>query len=310
MVPATSDRSEHRRCVMRDRAVRWLIVLFAVAGCGGEGLPSPEVLDDEPGHGDHGDDLAGEAVEEVPPRPLTAAELERYHAAQVAWWECARQEGLALPDPPSLEEFIADGGGWWVGFDLSEDEWNRLVDDEAGEQLPAGVVCGEPPGDYEFRVEEDAVRRFHAFQLDLIDCLAEEGFPIDTDAPTEEEFVAAGGRGWDGWSEFAARYDVTDELHERLDAHCGSSITDLPLNVHSFEEDPAVLERRYEEWLSLHACLTAAGFDLPEPPDRDTYLAGTVGTRWDVWIDAYGRNDRAELSVFADLLEQGCPAGS
>lgn len=284
------------------------LLLLAGFGCGSDDPDGtePGVTGEDPEHGDHGDDLPDEA-EEIPPRPLTVAEMERYYAAQIDWRTCAVEDGLELPDPPSLEGFVADGATWWVGYDLTDDEWNRMIGDESGTTGP-GATCGEPPGPTDFRVEEHALRRFHAFQLDLAACLAEQGLVLQHDPPTEDEFVEAGGRGWHVWAELTRQHHLSQQVQDQLEARCGSSISELPsLDIHSFELDRSVLEARYEEQLELTSCLADAGFVLSDPPDRDAYLDGAVGTYWDLWGDAYRRNDRDELSAFADGLDQGCP---
>jgi hypothetical protein len=297
---------------MGARLGRWLAVfllLLAGFGCGTGELDGaePGVTGEDTQHGDHGD-FPDEDVEEVPPRPLTVAEMERYYAAQIAWRTCALDDGLELPDPPSLEGFVADGATWWVGYDLTDDEWNLMMGDESGTTGP-GATCGEPPLPTDFRVEEHALRRFHAFQLDLVACLAEQGLVLQLDPPTEDTFVEAGGRGWHVWTELSQQHHPSQQVQDQLEAACGSSIGELPsLDIHSFELDRSVLEARFEEQLELRSCLEAAGFVLSGPPDRNAYLDGAVGTYWDLWGDAYRRNDRDELSAFADGLDQGCPA--
>lgn len=290
-----------------------LLLAVMLAGACGQGdaasgrgdLPDVE---EEPGHGDMPDDLDGEEVNDTLPRPLTADELERYYRAQVGWRVCAVEAGLDLPQPPSLETFMADGGGWSVGAELTDEEWNRrVVGDEAGGEPTVGTRCGEPPYEGEFRVEEVALRRFHRFQVQLAACLAAEGYALDLDPPTEDAFVASGGRNWAVWAELLHRFDVTERDHDTLNVRCGSSIGELPLDLHGFEIDPGELEARYESRLALKACLEEAGFVLPDPPTRDAYRAGDVGTAWEVWTDAYRNNDREQLQAFADGIDQACP---
>jgi hypothetical protein len=300
------------RALTRGVSLLLLTVVLA-AGCGqgggdlshGDGR---EVDEDEPGHGDMSDDLDGKEIEEIPPRPLTADGLERYYAAQVDWRMCAVEAGLDLPEPPSLEVFLADEGRWSVFADLTDDDWNRhIAGDESESGGMVGARCGEPPFEGEFRVEEEALRRLHRFQVELAACLATEGYELDLDSPTEEEFVASGGRNWNVWGELRERVELTDQQYGSINERCGSSLGELPLDLHSFEIDPAVLEGRYESLLALKACLEEAGFVLPDPPPRDAYLAGDVGTNWQLWTDAYRHNDRDQLQAFADGLDQACP---
>jgi hypothetical protein len=144
---------------MSDRLGRLTAVLLAlvvsacgVAGGGGKSTGLQPTAEDV-GHGDPGESIGEETVEEDSPEPLTMRQLKRFYAAQVEWRTCAVDEGLVLPDPPTLEQFVAGGGSWWVGHDLSEEEWNRMVvgDESGGGSL--GEACGEPPTHSDFTAE-------------------------------------------------------------------------------------------------------------------------------------------------------------
>ena len=266
---------------------------------------------------DDGDmDELYESEAEVPPRDLTVTELERYYDAQVSWRACAMEaaaglEGAELAPPASRADFVASGGEVWsVGNEASE--LNVPADPAAtgGPEEYESVwdfmvaACGWAPSPDEYRVEEEALRRLHAFQLDLVTCLATQGYPVDGTPPTEDAFVEAGGHGWSVWQQLRERYTVGDHLHERLNAACGSSVGELPLDLHSFEIDRDTLERRYEGLLALARCLEDAGFVLSDPPSREAYLAGDVGTNWDPWLDA----DAGNVQDWPDIGE-ACPDG-
>lgn len=144
---------------MSHRLGRLTAVLLAltvsacgVAGGGGNSTGLQPAADDV-GHGDPGESISEETVDEGPPEPLTMRQMKRFYAAQVDWRTCAVDKGLALPDPPTLEEFVAGGGSWWVGRDLSEEEWNHMVveDESGGGSL--GAACGEPPTHSDFTAD-------------------------------------------------------------------------------------------------------------------------------------------------------------
>lgn len=134
-----------------------VLLALALGACGvtGGGATSVGVQPaaEDVGHGDPAESLGEETVEDDSLEPLTTGQLQRFHAAQVEWRRCAVDEGIALPDPPTLEEFVAGGGSWWVGDDVSEEDWNhRVVGDESGVGA-LGATCGEPPTHSDFTAE-------------------------------------------------------------------------------------------------------------------------------------------------------------
>ncbi len=144
---------------MSDRLGRLTAVLLAltVSACGvavggGERTGLQPTAEDV-GHGDPGESVGGETADEESPEPLTMKQMKRFYAAQVDWRTCAVDEGLALPDPPTFEEFVAGGGTWWVGRDLSEEQWNHTVvgDESGGGSL--GAACGEPATHSDFTAD-------------------------------------------------------------------------------------------------------------------------------------------------------------
>ena len=271
---------------------------------------------DEPSHGDP---VEGFSTDNEPPIDedeedefprLTRDQLQRYYAAQIEWRDCAIGEGLALPEPPSLEEFVADGGKWWTGADVSDDDWNRLiVGDEDGEGR-VGRSCGEPPGPHDFVVAREVLERLYAWQVRVVGCLGEQGFPLDTIAPPLEEFVESAGANWIPAREFHARYGFPDTpAWDRAAANCGNPDHDVWLQATDFEVDRAQLEAQYEENLGLTACLAEAGLTVPKPPALDAFV-DHLGWNWahaDIWAAVYRDNDRDAVEALVDRIDELCP---
>jgi hypothetical protein len=163
---------------------------------------------------------------------LTPQQLERYYLAQIAWRDCVVGEGLVFPQPPSLQEFVAEGGTWWVGSDISEDDWNRLF---AG---PSQVSnrCGEPPYTADFQVGRRALERLYAWQVKVVACLEAERFPLDGSAPPVEEFIRTGGSNWVPAREFHSRYGYPGgAVGVRIATRCGNDDQDLWLQATDFD---------------------------------------------------------------------------
>jgi hypothetical protein len=166
-----------------------------------------------------------------PPR-LTRQQLKHYYVAQIAWRDCVVGEGLTLSQPPSLQEFMAEGGTWWAGSDISEDDWNRLF---AG---PSRVSehCGEPPYADEFQVGQRALERLYAWQVKVVACLEAEGFPLEGSPPPVAEFIRTGGRNWTPAREFHSRYGYPGgAVGVRIATRCGNENQDLWLQATDFE---------------------------------------------------------------------------
>jgi hypothetical protein len=66
------------------------------------------------------------------PRPLDAGELEELYAMHLEALACLRSEGYQLPDPPSLEDYVENQGGWQPHEQVlqllwtDDAEWTRL----------------------------------------------------------------------------------------------------------------------------------------------------------------------------------------
>lgn len=281
-------------------------VVLALGACGGD--PA------ETGHGDppeafHGDpDEPIEEEDEPEPPPLTREQLERYYVAQVAWRDCAVAEGLALTRPPTLEEFVADGGSWWVGAELSDDEWNTLIvgEDPSG----VGARCGEPPLASDFRVGREALERLYAWRLRVVACLAAEGFPLDEQPPPLEEFIRTGGTNWTPAREFHSRYGFLEgKTWVRVHTRCGNDNQDLWLGATDFEVDRAALTAQYEANRALAACLEGGGFRVPPAPPLEEFI-DELGENWsnaDIWGAVYRDNDRRAVAEFVEGMDQACP---
>ena len=243
---------------------------------------------------------------------LTREQLERYHGAQVAWRDCAMAEGLTLPEPPSFEEFAAEGGTWWVGYDMSNEEWNSQVVGSGGSGR-VGERCGEPPTQHEFSVSDEAIRRLYAWQEQVVACLEAEGFPVDTTAPPIEEFVESGGANWTPARDFHRRYGFLEgATWVRVSTRCGNASQDLWLQARDFEVDRPVLRAGYQENLELTACLEEAGLRVPQPPSWEEFV-DHLGSNWtndDIWGAVYGDNERRSVRLFVDRMDQVCPGVS
>lgn len=281
-----------------------IALALVFAACGGEEVET--IGHDCPPADCPDDDLE----DDHEPPPLTPEQLERYYVAQVSWRDCAMGEGLALTEPPSLEEFAAGGGEWWVGAEISDDDWNRLiVGDESGNG-GVGRRCGEPPLADEFLVGRDALERLYAWQVEVVACLEGEGFPLDTSAPPLEEFIETGGTAWVPAKEFHGRYGFPEGAPwTRIATRCGNLDQDLWLEATDFEVDRAALEAQYEENLALTACLEEASFAVPEPPSLDEFV-DQLGWNWTntgIWGAVYRDNDRGAVRAFADRIDQVCP---
>jgi hypothetical protein len=285
------------------------MLLLLVAACGGT------AVDD--GHGDapqvvgHAEPTAKQP--EPPPLRLSREQLERYYVAQTAWGDCATAAGIVLSEPPPLEDFLAGGGEWWVGADLSDDEWNRLQGDESGSS-GLDLRCGEPPLAFDFAVGREALERLYAWQLEVVRCVEAEGFPLDGPIPLLDEFVRTGGTSWEPAREFTARYGFPEgAVWERLANRCGSPTgQDLWLGATDFEVDRPALVAQYEANLALTACLEGAGLTVPAPPPLEEFV-DQLGWNWthaDIWAAVYRDNDRRAVRTFADRLDQACPGGS
>lgn len=267
----------------------------------------------------HGDDLCppggcpDESIEddhEFP--PLTQKQLKRYYEAQLAWRACAMGQGLALPEPPTFEEYAADPGTWSVSADISDEEWNRLIVGTGGSGN-VGARCGEPPGPHDFLVSDDAFRRLYAWQERVVACLEGEGFPLETTAPPIEEFVESGGTNWVPAREFHGTYGFLEgETWERVYTRCGNDNQDLWLDASDFEDHRPALRARYEENLALAACLEGAGFQVPAAPPIEEFIE-ELGENWssaDIWEAVYRDNERKAVQAFADTMDQVCPGVS
>jgi hypothetical protein len=286
-------------------------LLVLTAACGGPAVDDghedpPEVV----GHSES--ELSAEEEEaEAAPR-LNREQLERYYAAQVAWRGCATGEGIVLSEPPPREVFVAGGGAWWVGSELSEDEWNRMVGDESGTS-GLGARCGEPPLASDFLVGHEALERLYAWQVQVVSCLEAEGFPLDGAVPPVAEFVRTGGANWVPATEFTARYGFPEgPAWHRVATRCGSPTQDLWLGAADFVVDRAALEEQYEANLALTACLEGAGFAAPDPPPFDDFV-DQLGWNWTnagIWAAVYRDNDRDAVLAFADSIDQRCPGVS
>lgn len=278
------------------------------AACGGDSPQGADIASDSPSCEELPAACDPDPDEHEPP-PLTREQLERYYVAQIAWRTCAAGEGFALSEPPSLEEFLAGGGAWWAGADLSDEDWNRIVGDESG--TPGfDLRCGEPPLASDFLVAREALEGLYAWQVGVVACLEAEGFPLDAPVPPLEEFVRTGGTSWVPAREFTGRYGFPEgATWQRLATRCGSPTQDLWLSATDFEADEAGLESQYEANLALTACLEGAGFSVPDPPPLDEFV-GERGWNWtdaDIWAAVYRDNDRNAVQAFADGLDQACP---
>jgi hypothetical protein len=249
--------------------------------------------------------------EEHEPAPLTREQLERYYVAQVSWRECAVEEGVALSEPPSLEEFKADGGTWSVGAELSDEDWNRMFAGEEPSRIDS--LCGEPPFASDFRVGREALERLYAWQMAVVACLEAEGFPLEGEAPPLEEFVRTGGTNWAPAREFHGRYGFLEgETWVRVYTRCGNDNQDLWLQATDFEVDRATLEAQYEVDLALAACLERAGFRVPAPPPLEEFIE-ELGENWsnaDIWGAVYRDNDEKAVLDFVEGIDQACPGVS
>lgn len=185
-------------------------------------------------HGDPQDpnrNRSAKADEHKPPR-LTRQQLKGYYVAQIAWHDCVVGEGLDLSQPPSLQEFVAEGGTWWAGSDISEDDWNRLF------ARPSRVSnrCGEPPYADEFQVSQRALERLYAWQVKVVACLEAEGFPLEGSPPPVDEFIRTGGSNWVPAREFHNRYGYPGgAVGVRIATRCGNENQDLWLQATDFE---------------------------------------------------------------------------
>lgn len=245
------------------------------------------------------------------PPPLTREQLKRYHRAQVAWRDCAMEEGLTLPEPPTFEEFAADGGTWSVSADMSVEEWNQLIVGSGGSGR-VGARCGEPPIPHEFMVSDEALRRLYAWQEQVVACLEAEGFSLETAAPPLEEFIESGGTNWTPAREFHRRYGFLEDTGTGVYTRCGDSNQDLWLQATDFEVDRAALRGVYEDNLELTTCLQAAGFEVPEVPSWSEFV-DRLGRNWtnaDIWGAVYRDNERNAVRSFVDTMDQVCPGVS
>jgi hypothetical protein len=274
--------------------------------------------DTDAGHGDPPVSVSDEGrpigdEEEPEPAPLTREQLERYYVAQVSWRECAVEEGVALSEPPSLEEFKADGGTWWVGAELSDEDWNRMFAGEEPSRIDS--LCGEPPFASDFRVGREALERLYAWQLKVVSCLEAEGFSLEGRAPPLEEFVRTGGTNWVPAREFHRRYgfpDLEDATWARVYTRCGNDNQDMWLQATDFEVDRAALKARYEENLALRDCLERAGLRVPAPPPLEEFIE-ELGENWsnaDIWGAVYRDNDEKAVLDFVEGIDQACPGVS
>lgn len=190
---------------------------------------------DDPAWGDPAECDPGPDEPERP--PLSRERMEAYYAAQITWRDCAIGEGLDLPEPPSLEEFAAEEGAWWVGADVSEEDWNtHIVEDESGNGR-VGRACGEPPHTSQFLVSREALERAYAWNLEVLACLDDEGFPVETTPPPLEDFVEAVGKNWSPYRDFTRRYGrfPSGADWDRVVVRCGGSNSDLWLEAWDFE---------------------------------------------------------------------------
>lgn len=69
---------------------------------------------------------------------------------------------VELPEPPSLERYLEEGGTWSVGADVSPDDWNALIVGDGPAEGRVGRACGEPPVPYDFLVGREALERLGA----------------------------------------------------------------------------------------------------------------------------------------------------
>jgi hypothetical protein len=285
------------------------VLTLAVAGCGAEEYTTIS-HNDPPPVGLHDDPDQATEVEEEPP-PLTKVQLERYYVAQVSWHDCVSREGVALSEPPPLEEFLADGGAWSAGSDLSGEEWNRLFGGNRPSRV--GTLCGEPPFESDFRVGREAMERLFAWQLEVVACLAVEGFPLEQEAPSIEDFVRTAGTNWVPVREFDERYGYLEGgTWVRVYTRCGNDNQDMWLRATDFEIDRAELKAQYEANVALAACLEGGGFSVPPAPPLREFI-DELGENWshaDIWGAGYRDNDRKAVSFFAEGIDQACPGAS
>jgi len=284
----------------RGRTAIVLGALLALTACG-----DGEIVDSDPPEAfGHPDEVSEEEEEHEPP-PLSPQQMEAYYDAQITWRDCGIGAGLDLPEPPSLDEFVAEEGAWSVGADVSEEDWNRLVVDGRVDK-----ACGEPPGPYDFLVSREALERAYAWHLEVLACLEDEGFPVETTAPPMEEFVEAAGTNWSPARDFHRRYGFPSGADwDQVVARCGNSNQDLWLQATDLEVDREALEAQYEDHLALTACLEEAGFLVPEPPPLEEFI-DRLGWNWahaDIWGAVYRDNDRRAVRAFVEGMDQACP---
>jgi hypothetical protein len=290
-----------RRPVQAAAVVGSALVLV-LAACG-EAQVAHDVVDECP------PDCAEEDEEHERPT-LTRAQMKRYYRAQVVWRDCAMAEGLDLPEPPTWKRFVADGGTWSVGADLSDDDWDVLNADveDGGESVIR--ACGVLPVPQEFLVSPEALERLYAWNQQVLACLEAEGFPVDTAAPPVEDFVESAGRSWSPAGDFHARYGYPqDEEWMRVAARCGNHEDDVWLQPDDFEIKRATLKAQYRRHLALTACLEEAGFVVPEPPPLEEFIE-ELGWNWahaDIWGAVYRDNDRDAVGAFVDRIDELCP---
>lgn len=265
-------------------------------------------VDEEP----HADDCLHEECDEILEGEeeqlpvLSRDQRKRYYRAQVDWRECAIAEGMDLPEPPPLGQFVA-GREWDVANDISDEDWNRMGGlGEGG----VAMACGEPPVPHEFLVGPEALERLYDWHVEVLACLEREGYPVDTTPPPVEDFVESSGRSWAPAREFHRRYGFLEgATWIRVHTRCGNDNHDMWLGATDFEVDRAALEARYEEHLALTACLEEAGFIVLEPPPLEEFI-DELGWNWshaDIWGAAYRENDRRALHRFVDQMDQVCP---
>lgn len=240
--------------------------------------------------------------------PLSPQQMEAYYDAQITWRDCGIGAGLDLPEPPSLDEFVAEEGAWSVDADVFEEEGNRLVGDGRVDK-----ACGQPPYPHVFLVSREALERAYAWHLDVLACLEDEGFPVETTAPPMEEFVETFGTNWSPARDFHRRYGFPSGADwDQVIARCGNSNQDLWLQATDLEVDRKALEAQYEDHLALTACLEEAGFLVPEPPPLEEFI-DRLGWNWahaDIWGAVYRDNERKAVRAFVDTMDQVCPGVS